>query len=144
MANVDHRQLLSFLAAIAPLGLASGCSTSPLGPFDGSASCRSDATFMADLRPEDGTDYLALRSANIGSEDPRRSCQREGPMQQQRLAARRSSSRSPRCQRTVCAAPSVEDFRAGTRIGLDNGRRPSYVLLRSVHDTACGLADSAP
>ena len=42
MANAGHRQLLPVLAAIAPLGLASGCSTSPLGPFDGSArrSCQ--------------------------------------------------------------------------------------------------------
>lgn len=57
----DYRQLRAFIAAIAPLGMLSGCSS--LGDFDGGSICRYDEGFMADLTPAEATDYVAVRSA---------------------------------------------------------------------------------
>ncbi len=57
----DPRQLRAFIAAIAPLGLLSGCSS--LGDFDGGEICRYEESFMADLTPAEATDFIALRSA---------------------------------------------------------------------------------
>jgi hypothetical protein len=63
----DHRQVRAFLAAIAPLGLASGCSD--LGEFDGEV-CVYQPSALSDLKPSEGVDYIGLRSLQTFADPP--------------------------------------------------------------------------
>ena len=64
----DYRQLRAFIAAIAPLGLLTGCAS--LGDFeDGRVLCEQQE-YLSDLNPSADVDYLALREVNRFGADP--------------------------------------------------------------------------